>query len=186
MSTNCITYHIDSSDRIIYLSESWQEFAVDNMAGILTSEYVLNRSIFDFFADEKVKHLYKMLIDRSRTEQVKLRLPFRCDAPDRRRYMAMEVYPLNSDVLVLRSCILREENRESIALLDESIDRSDEFLTICSWCKRVKLSDDDWREVEEAIESLRLFDDSVLPRLSHGMCSECFENARKELEQHRT
>jgi len=183
MSADCITYHIDKDDRIVFLSESWKSFASNNMAGVLTKDYVLNKSIYDFVADEKIRHLYQMVLDRSRHEQKRIRLPFRCDSPDRRRYMAMEVFPLNADLLSMKSCMLKEELREPVSLLDTTIPRTDDYLTICSWCKRVRVSEDNWADVELAIEQLSLFDDSGLPKLSHGMCNDCYKNAIAEVNQ---
>lgn len=181
MPADCITYHIDEEDRIVYISEKWHSFASDNMAGVLTSEYVLNKPVYDFVADSKVKHLYKMLIQRARNECVHLRLPFRCDSPDTRRYMAMEVFPLDKGLVAFKSCVLREEKREHIPLLDPDTSRSDEIVTICSWCKRVRCPDDNWLEVEVAIEKMKLFQKQQLPDLSHGMCADCYEAAKLEL-----
>jgi len=183
MSADCITYHINAENKIVFISEQWHPFARDNMAGVLTSEHVLNKSIFDFVQDSKVKHLYKMLIERSRNEQIAVRLPFRCDSSDTRRYMAMEVYPVENGLIAFRSCILREEKRDSVRLLETDIKRTDDILTICSWCKRVNSNDGTWLEVELAIEKLKLFDENELPMLSHGMCADCYENVKKELQK---
>lgn len=182
MSTDCITYHIDKNDRIVFLSHEWHSFAGNNRAEVLTSENVLNKSIYDFLADGKVKHLYELLIQRSRNEQVHIRLPFRCDSPDTRRYMAMEVFPLANGFIAFRSCTLREEKREPVLLLDISMHRSNDVLTICSWCKRVKDDENCWCEVEEAIQRMSLFNKNLLPELSHGMCTDCYENALIELK----
>lgn len=182
MSEDCIVYHIDDQNRIVHVSDHWQSFADENAACTLTEDAVLNRSIFDFLSDQKVKHLYKMLIDRARNEKVRIRLPFRCDSPNKRRYMAMEVYPLDNGMIVMKSYTLKEETREPVALLDSELQRISDFITICSWCKRVRDNKEHWLEVEDAVEQMGMFDESALPQLSHGMCNDCYEKARTELD----
>ena len=185
MSKNCITYHIDKEHRIIFLSDEWQSFANENKASFLTADTVINKSIFEFIADGECKHLYQMIVDRSRKEQVEMRLSFRCDSPDKRRFMSMEVFPLKDEAIGIKSCILREEIRDPVLLMSTGIDRTDEILLICSWCKKVKTDENKWVEVEEAIEQMGLFGASSFPKLSHGMCPACSGEVRKELANRR-
>lgn len=182
MNAGCIVYHIDDQDRIVYVGDHWQSFAEENAACALTEEAVLNRSIYDFLADEKVKHLYRMLIERARHEKVRVCLPFRCDSPNKRRYMAMELYPLDNGLIVMESYTLKEETREPVPLLDTELQRISDFITICSWCKRVRDDQNRWLEVEEAVRQMQMFDDNALPQLSHGMCNDCYDKARTELD----
>ena len=93
--------------------------------------------------------------------------------------MLMEITPLKGNSTEFKSYIIREENRAPVLLLDELTDRTEEFLTICSWCKQVKVNENIWLEVESAIEELGLFDEKALPQLSHGICLPCYENAQK-------
>jgi hypothetical protein len=44
---------------------------------------------------------------------------------------------------------------------------------VCSWCKRVEIAGE-WFEVEDAIGRLRFFERRDMPRLSHGICRDCF------------
>jgi hypothetical protein len=180
MKHNCITYHIDKDNRIILLSDEWEHFAVKNNASHLTVGAVLNNTIFDFIADSRCQLLYQMLIDRCRIEQRNLKFPFRCDAPEYRRFMLMEISPLKDGAIVFKSCIVREESREPVPILDVNTGRSDEFLKICSFCKKIEV-DNNWLDVENAIESLDLFNENIFPHLSHGVCQMCYENVSKEL-----
>jgi hypothetical protein len=90
--------------------------------------------------------------------------------------MEMEIFPLNHELIGFRSCILKEEPREPVALLDPVAVRSDELVKICSWCKRVQLDHSEWVEVEEAVARLGLFHANQLPGLTHGMCPSCYED----------
>lgn len=83
--------------------------------------------------------------------------------------------PLQDHRLRLTGRLLREEPRPPLALFDATRERSDEFVIVCSWCKRVRVGAD-WREAEDAVAALGLFDAAVLPQLSHGMCDSCADS----------
>ena len=107
MNKHCITYHINKEQRIVFLNDDWNKFAIKNKGGHLTSDTVLNKSIFMFISDESCRHLYQMLIDRCRKQQEALKLSFRCDSPERRRFMSMEVIPLENESTGFKSCVVK-------------------------------------------------------------------------------
>ncbi len=69
---------------------------------------------------------------------------------------------------------LLEEERPTPILLDADVGRSDELLRSCGWCKKF-LVGDEWVEVEEAVQRLRLFQRRRLPSITHGICDGCYE-----------
>ena len=181
MTANCVEYHINKENKLIGLGDGWDSFAVDNKASQIQADRVLNRSLFDFVNDSYCRHIYDMVISRVWQTQKPVNFPFRCDAPDRRRYMQMEVAYIDADSLCFRSCITREESRGPILLLDTEIPRTDEVVVICSWCKKIRVVDETWLEVEDGIAQLGLFNAGPQPGLSHGMCNACYENTSEEL-----
>ena len=178
---NCVTYHIDKENRLTLVNDKWDVFATDNNAADLTRSSVINKSLFAYISDESTRHLYKMLTARIRKEHKTLSFEFRCDAPDRRRFMKMMIFPLKNSEIGFRSCILKEEPREYVTLLDAGGARSDDLLKICSWCKKIELDHSIWVEVEEAVESLELFNIVKLPYLTHGMCPSCHDVYMRKL-----
>jgi hypothetical protein len=177
---SCITYHVDTADRIVFVSDTWEAFAEANGTDYLTTDYILNKTLFSFIADMETRHIYEMLIKRCRDENEQVNFTFRCDGPDVRRYMSMEISPLDDGNIKFHSCIHEEEYRPPVELLDSSIDRSNELLKICSWCKKVEVEPGEWHEVEEAVKRLALFDAKALPGLTHGICVPCFETVEKK------
>jgi hypothetical protein len=97
--------------------------------------------------------------------------------------MELAIAPLSDRELSISSQLIREEPREHSALLDTGPGRSDEFVKICSWCKRVLLPPSDWCEVEVAVRRLGLFDSNALPNLTHGVCPDCEVKIGAELER---
>ena len=80
--------------------------------------------------------------------------------------------------ILVTNWLERVEARPPMPLLEPAAARSEEYVTVCSWCKKVELPGATWVEVEEAVEHLRLFDRAVLPQLTHGICPTCLESFR--------
>lgn len=182
MGQNCTIYHIDNKTNIIYLSDSWDDVASQYNAGALTAEFILNKNLFDFITDYDCLHIYRILIDKVQQNKVSIKFPFRCDVPATRRFMEMEVFFQAPGITGFKSCVIKEEAREPVAILKSTNHKLDKFLIICSWCMKIKVDEDSWLEVEEAITQLGLFDDALLPQLSHGICPACFADMMADLD----
>jgi len=164
---------IDNQYIIKFVNDEWLKFASNCGANLLTRENVLGHSLFEFVSGTEVQMFYKYIIEKVRSQNESFHLPFRCDAPDLRRFLEMEIHLDSNDYIIFSSRIIKLESRIPIRLLDYSVPRNDEIISICSICKQVKLTDDRWVEVEEAIKIKNLFGESVMPMISHGLCPSC-------------
>jgi hypothetical protein len=179
MIKTCI-YRIDSSDSIVEIDEdNWDDFAKENGAAALVRKNVLGKKLWDFIADPAVQHIYKLLHERIRHKIVATAFPFRCDSPNKRRFMQMNIRRCGAGSIEFRSAIVREELRPYARVLDSASSRSAEIITICSFCKKVRLLG--WVEVEEAFRVLNPFDSAPVPAISHGVCEACYEMVLNQL-----
>jgi hypothetical protein len=130
--------------------------------------------LWDFVAGEELERLLRMLVRRIRGEVRSVELPFRCDGPEVRREMDIQIASRSAGRFVVFSARLRsqERRREPQRLLSADAPRGTETLTMCGWCDRF-LVDDRWVEVEEAAAQLDLFQRPVLPAIDHGICPNC-------------
>jgi hypothetical protein len=99
--------------------------------------------------------------------------PFRCDSPTARRHLEMRLTRRPDDTVQFESVVLASELRVQQPLWDRHVPRGEDLVPVCSWCKRVETAGE-WFEVEDAIGRLRLFERHDMPRLSHGICRDCF------------
>lgn len=176
----CI-YHLDSHDHITFVGENWLRFALDNEAGSLTPAVVLGQPVQKFIADLETKEVYRMVFSRVRQTGAALTFPFRCDSPTVRRFMNMEITPLDEGGLQFRTQLVRVEPRVEVPWLRQFTTWMDEMVVMCSWCKRVQLTVGVWVEIEEAIKSLDLFLADKFPQISHGICRDCRLGLEREL-----
>ena len=169
--TRVFTYRLDGNNRISYVSPEWLEFAIENGAHELVLPGVLGKPLWPFIAGMETLHLYHVMLNKVRTASAVICFPFRCDAPQMRRYMELVARPWEASGIEFNSRVLREEPREPVPLLAPSAARSDRLIRMCGWCKRVATPE--WLEVEEAIPRLHLFEKDSMPQITHGMCEDC-------------
>jgi hypothetical protein len=169
----CLSYSIDQHDRLHIVDERWLTFACANGAPELIPDAVLGRHIEDFIADATTSYIYRLLYERVR-EGATLRLPFRCDAPEVRRDMILQLSPAGSDVVQCDTFVLDEAQHPPNALLDAASPRGNTLVVMCSWCKRIR-EEGRWLDLEEGVQELELLSRWPLPEISHGMCPGCID-----------
>jgi hypothetical protein len=166
-----LSFDVDASDAIVRVDGPWDEFAARNGAPQLTRAAVLSRSLLSFVAGGEMRQLTAMLLARVRSGAV-VSLGFRCDAPAERRHLLLDAHAVGG-LVRCRTTLLRAEPRDVPLLLDDAQERGGDRLSVCGWCRRVQVPGPAWKEVEEAVESLGLFDGGSLPALTHGICPDC-------------
>lgn len=177
-------YEVDRDNRITGVGRNWGTFAEENnWAGErCLPEKVVGQDLIDFIASAEARQLYRVLMDRARQGFRVGPIPFRCDAPEERRFLELRMEPRAHGHVAIESRIIRREPREKVALLEASTPRTEKFLRICSMCKKVDLDKDHWVEIEEAMTQLRLFEQDALPLLTHGLCQTCHQATRQRWE----
>lgn len=168
-----ICYTIDPSAVIVTIEGEWDAFATANGAPALTREAILGRSLWDFIHDMETRYVHRELIDRAQRTGQSLSVPFRCDAPDRRRCLRMDITPRADGGIEYRSREERVEARAPIALLDPASAHDPALLRMCSWCKRIHVEYDFWLEVEDAVAELDVFGADITPGVTHTICEDC-------------
>lgn len=163
---------VDAAGNIVAVNGEWVEFARENGAPELVRESVVGRAIWEFMEGRETRHISRLLLDKVRSTGKSLSLPYRCDSPALRRFMEMEIVPVGGGAVEFRSRLLDVEPRDPVLLLDPHAGRGEEFLTVCSWCRRARVSSV-WVELDEAVKMLDLFSSAALPQLTHGICQDC-------------
>ena len=174
-STGDSVYRIDSRGCLTSVNAAWLRFAQENGAAELTRDRVVGRAVRDFVRGEVVCHLWEILTRIVRESGKPLRVPFRCDSPDERRFMEATLSALPNGEVEFACRLVRVEAREAVALLDRSVARSDQWLTVCAWCNRFLMGEGLWLEAEDAVRQIDLLGGSRLPNLTGGVCSRCHE-----------
>jgi hypothetical protein len=67
----------------------------------------------------KVQHLYKTVLNKVRDRNNITRLPYRCDAPDCRRYMEMDLTKSDQNIIQTLNRIIKLEFRNPVPILSD-------------------------------------------------------------------
>jgi hypothetical protein len=174
---------IDHADKIVFVNDDWLAFARENDAPHISASSVLDQPLWRFIQGQETIQIYKQIFGKLRAGKSPLKFPFRCDSPECRRFMEVELDLLLENGVQLTSKILRKEPRPPMDLLSPSGQESEEFLRICSWCKKVYLPEGEWVEVEDAVRALDLFGPPSMPRITHTICNACKDFVSMEFIQ---
>jgi len=165
------------------VSGNWQEFVKENNGLENTnSNNVIGKPLWNFINGMETAHLYQIVLKAVRESKHGVKLFFRCDSPDTRRYLQLAIIPLEDSCIEFRSQIIKTESRESPDILRNGIERSDDIITMCSMCKKINTLHNAWEEIELAINILKLLEMEHPPRISHGLCPSCFNSMMDEVK----
>ena len=176
MNEDILTYRVDITDTIVSVGDNWHVFADANAwGGDLRPEDVVGRKLWEFIQDYETRHLYQELFRRARSGTRSRPIPFRCDSPSERRFLELLIEALPDGLIEITSTILRTEPRSPVRLLAADTPRSMDLLSMCSMCKKIEVSPEQWVDIEEGVAQLRLFEAEEMPRLTHGLCRPCYQ-----------
>lgn len=125
-----IEYVVTSDGTVVEIHGIWDDFARANDAGGLAIADVVGHHLCDFVSGPATRQVYDALIERIGRTRTPIHFTFRCDAPDVRRHMRMDVVGDGSENVRFTSRIVREEPRPAQALLSTDVDRSDVTVVI--------------------------------------------------------
>lgn len=169
-----IAYEIDGQNRITGVNHAWFDEAQTAGDARLKDERIIGRDLWELIQDSSTRHLYETMISRGRARVRPVGFRFRCDTPGLRRLLHMEVAPRADGHVAFAVTLVASQPRAEVELLHIGRARSDAFIRMCGWCKRVPLPGGAWVEVEQAIHAMHLFESpGPLPAISHGICPEC-------------
>jgi hypothetical protein len=166
-----VVVHLDVADTIVFASEDWLQLAEADEGQPPRPAVAVGRPFFDFAPDPRLFPLYELVFRRVRRTGQPIRIPFTSESSSERRHMEMEVLPLEGGGLECRyHTVLVEELGPGTS--SDGTARTQPLLTLCSWCKKVKLPEGPWVEVEAAAQRLEFFLGEA-PQVTHGICLPC-------------
>lgn len=178
-SESGVKYVIDADDNISAVNEGWCEFAKANDADDLLPPNIIGQSLWNHISDPTTSDLYKQIIARVRKGGPSS-FSLRCDGPSCRLRLEMKITGLPDGSVEFSTIPVSVDERDKMDLLSRRTPRSSQQLRVCAWCNRVDAGSgtDDWVEVEEATERMKLFELDELPQLTHGICNACHARMR--------
>jgi hypothetical protein len=173
LSTLRVSYEIDASDRLVTTGGAWRSFALDNDAPQIADDSVLGRPIWSFLAGAEIHSLYRQVFAWVRTNGRALELEGRCDGPNDRRSLRLEILPRSKGQLGVASEVVAIGPRLYCPLLDRQISRASESWAFCGICNRVEGPPGAWSDIEEASSAAGIELGQPVPTLCPRVCGAC-------------
>lgn len=168
-----VSYQIDRDDRIVRVDDSWSAFAVANGAPRLAGNGVIGTLLWDHISDQPTQAAYIEIVERIRLEGVSFSFPFRCDSPDVRRYMQMDVVSAGNGSVCFMSRVERVEAQAPLSWPQGKLENVS-AVAMCTTCRRVA-SHGQWRELDDVLAGdvpLAAMGDRPF---SHALCPDCLQ-----------
>lgn len=176
-----VVYAINNRDKIVFVNDGWDRFAAANNGEKHVSQKILNRPLWDFITGAATRDIYRQIIGAARLGRI-CQFHFRCDAPQERRRLMMNIASGAEGNVLFKVSVITTEDRTSQPLLNPRTGSTENFLTVCSWCKKMSVNGQ-WVEVEKAVALLNLFEEDNLPQLTHGICESCLNKMDKVIDK---
>lgn len=184
MGSPTIIYTLDSNDRIVSVNEAWDSFATQNEGTAFLAEHIVGRNLFEFIGDDSTRQIYRQMLARIRSGK-DLEYRYRCDSPECRRLMEMQVRATDSEGGVeFRSITLEATQRAPMRLPQADgadVTEPAELQRTCGWCNRLDVNGV-WMEIEDALPRLQVLESAAAPTLTHGICEACLAKMEAELD----
>lgn len=173
-----IIYRVNDQDEIVFVNESWDRFAAANGGDAVSSSKVLHRRLWNFVVDATTREIYRLMLGRIRDGRC-LQYTLRCDSPKCLRLLEMKVHCREDGTVEFHTHVVSEESRQPPDLTDKAAELG-ELLRVCSWCKKV-YSGGTWMELEEAVDLMGFFHDTLPLSMTHGICDGCLREMKIKL-----
>jgi len=170
---------LDSEDHILEVGGDWDRFALDNGAPELMGVHIVGRSLLDFVTGNVTRQFLLALLQIVREGRSSIELEYRCDSPQLRRYMLMQVSRVAGDKVRFQHTVLRLEPRDTPVPIKASRQRARDTFVRCSMCNRVKQTMD-WVEPDSLIRTPSATNEELA--VIYGVCESCKDELQKVKE----
>ena len=175
--SHAVTYAIDEHDRLSWVNENWDRFALANDAPQLRSSVVVGTILWSHISDLTLTYLLQKIFARVRLSQQPAILSCRCDAPTMRRELDVYIERRTDASVFVTSTVTSEVSRQVPYLFTGPHG----LLRMCSWCNAIEV-DGHWVELDAAIAELKLLRGPHHPAITHTLCHRCEERLRSAAE----
>lgn len=146
-------YILNGEYKIIEVHPEWDNFAKENFATSDTlKNKIIGKKIMDFIKGDPVRMWYETIISYAKSLNIRVKRPYRCDSPNKKRYMEMEVIPMKDGKIKVNHYLIKEEEvKNPIETFKFSLEMDKNSSLRCSSCNRF-LHLNRWIELEEAVK----------------------------------
>ncbi|SFX42914.1 hypothetical protein [Marinospirillum alkaliphilum] len=147
-----VTLTVDADNYILSLSSNWEAVAAaGNAADSLACQKVIGKPLHEFISSDTTRMYVETCLKLCRLKKATLFRPYRCDSTTHKRFMELQLTPLDNQVVEMKHFLLKQEPFET-PLHFEDISHDAHALPQllrCSMCNKVRpIQGDHWSAPE--------------------------------------
>lgn len=161
-------YFIDDNLRIINVGGEWDEFAINNEGDDIVFSKIEGKSLLNYIKGDPTKMWIQTIIQLVKLKEEPIERPYRCDSPEIKRYMSMNISAESKYVLKFEHKILKVEPKTQTTLIKHFDNKSiTNIYKRCSICGKILFSGK-WKE-PDADQSINISKFKVI----YTVCGDC-------------
>lgn len=128
---------------------------------------------------ETVQYFLETIARQAIGENRLKHIVFRCRRQGNVSHVCLSLAPNRAGRVCLQGIVVHTDLWDKQDFWADISRQPDEFLTVCSWCRRAKL--ESWVDATKVLQELKLFELRKPPILTHGICEPCSRSAFESL-----
>jgi hypothetical protein len=168
-----LLYRLDQQDRIVDVSNAWDETASAYEADKVLRRSVEGTKLYSHISGETTRLFMWTLLDATRKLQRPSTRPYRCDTPDCKRFMEMTVLPEAGGRLTVAHRLLRTEPIVTPTPARSRVKTLTGLMICCSMCNAVRLKGQWLPASAAAAMSQTLSASGETLDVAYGVCDDC-------------
>lgn len=145
-----------------------------------TEANIIGSNYFDFSYDEILINILKDIFEKVRTKQKIFSTSYRCDNDNYVRYFDLNIIPLKGNQIKLEHILTKQIKRKTNL---KNFKQSSKTYKMCAWCNKI-LYKNNYIEMEDAINEIKIFNDEGIPNFTHGICDSCKLKLENEIKSY--
>ena len=170
MKSEPVICRLDKADVIRETNACWDHFADQNNGIEFSGNKVSGKSIWRYIAGDTTKMWLSTLFSYARFRREPVIRAYRCDSPEIKRFMEMQILPEKDRHLCLKHQIIRTEAIDPAVYYQPAVTGKAMYFR-CSICNKVQVQGQ-WYEGSEAAQK-GLLPDSLSLRVAYRVCRPC-------------
>lgn len=165
--TSYNAYALDNKDRIVMINGQWDDFARENNGINIYVNDIRGNSIWQYISGDPTKMWFDVLLQRVKLKKISIERPYRCDSPDLKRHMKMQI-SYKDDLLVIENFLLYTEKRQRPIYIQHATTPQHRSTKLrCSICGRIQYQQQ-WQE-----PNFLPLTESFPVNVTYAVCEEC-------------
>ncbi len=161
-------YWLNQDECIAKVCSQWDQFAYENDGKVVVQSRVASRPIWDYISGDATKMWLRTLLNLCRVRNAPVERPYRCDSPEKKRYMTMTIFPEEGGKLRVEHRVKKEEERSKPVYIAPGT--GNKLCFRCSICGRIK-KDEQWYEPDDS--TLNAGNSDRTHQVAYTVCGQC-------------